>query len=210
MAKAKMQPQIEAPSRQSAETETRTNVGLDSNQVRLHPALTTLISFALLLLSGYFAFGVGIATIPQTIFFGAACSIGLAGLSTLIGGTATITIAKWFKATGYIAVFMAIVLLVMKALGVLSVPFTTRSSLFSPPSLALAWAISPPAWPKLAFRDFAEPALSNVLGDALNSLATAQSANMYGKNPYYFGGGSPYANIPPAPIGGGGSAVQAT
>jgi hypothetical protein len=33
---------------------------------------------------------------------------------------------------------------------------------------------------------------------------------MYGKNPSYFGGGSPYANIPPAPIGGGGSAVQAT
>jgi hypothetical protein len=49
------------------------------------------------------------------------------------------------------------------------------------------------------------PSLSNVFGDALNSVATAQRPNAYSNNPWY----SPYANIPPAPIGGG-SAVQAT
>jgi hypothetical protein len=117
---------IEPPSRPtttstSKRSKTKTDIGHDveSDQKRLHPALTVSLSTALLLLSGYLAFAVGITTIPQAAFFAATCSIGLGGLSTLLGGTATITIGKWFRATGYIAVFMAILLIVMQALGIL-------------------------------------------------------------------------------------------
>jgi hypothetical protein len=114
------------PTSTSKRSRTKTGVGHDvgSDQIRLHPALTVSLSTALLLLSGYLAFAAGITTIPQAAFFGASCSIGLGGLSTLLGGTATITLGKWFRATGYIAVFMAILLLVMRALG-----FTKLSSL---------------------------------------------------------------------------------
>jgi len=120
---------------------TKTSVLLDvGDQIRVHPAIATSLSAALLLLSGYLAFGVGIESIPQAMFFAATCSIGLGGLSTLLGGTATITIGKWFRATGYIAVFMAILMLVMQAVGILHIPTKTKVTALKPTTVTLLWA----------------------------------------------------------------------
>jgi hypothetical protein len=116
-----MEPPTEPPDRATKKrAKTKTNVALDveTDQIRINPALTVSLSTALLLLSGYLAFGSGITTIPQAMFFAVTCSIGLGGLTTLLGGTASITVGKWFKATGYIAVFVAILILVMQALGI--------------------------------------------------------------------------------------------
>ena len=131
---------IEPPSASPTDAKTtrtkkRTRVGLavEIEQARIHPTITVSLSTLFLLLSGYLAFGVGIASIPQAIFFGAACSIGLGGLSTLLGGTATITIGKWFKATGYIAVFMAVLILVMQAIGIVNIVPGKKLTLFEPP-----------------------------------------------------------------------------
>jgi len=119
-----IEPPSNSPKRDtSTRTKKKTRVELDSEieQTRIHPAITVPLSTVFLLLSGYLAFGLGIASIPQAIFFAATCSIGLGGLSTLLGGTATITIGKWFRASGYIAVFVAVLILVMQAIGIVDI-----------------------------------------------------------------------------------------
>lgn len=76
----------------------------------------SLISAALL------AFQVGLSTVPQYFIFGALLSLAIGGFTTLLGGSASISVGKWFKASGSIAVVLFVLMLLLQATGVIKKP----------------------------------------------------------------------------------------
>jgi hypothetical protein len=72
------------------------------------------------MVSGILAFqsGIEMRTIPEYLVFGSFLSIGLGGVASLFTGTATLTLGKFFKATGTLAVFIFFALVILRSLGI--------------------------------------------------------------------------------------------
>jgi hypothetical protein len=74
--------------------------------------------FALLIGSGM-AFTNDVDTVPKLLAFITLLSLGMGGILSLFRDMATLTIGKFFKATGVIAVVLVVFLILLKTVGLL-------------------------------------------------------------------------------------------
>ena len=77
-----------------------------------------------------------VETIPQVIMFASAVSIGLGGFATVLSGTASVSIGKWVKLTGVLAVFVLFFMLLLHSAGLIKLPGISKTSMNAAQAIA--------------------------------------------------------------------------
>ena len=70
--------------------------------------------------AGYLAWNVPIDTIPKGLVFSGLFGFGLAGLANLFSGDAEFSLGKTLKLTGYLAVFIFLIVLTLRSMGLIT------------------------------------------------------------------------------------------
>lgn len=89
-------------------------------------ALAVALGAVSLGIAGYLAWNSTINTIPKGLVFSGLFGFGLAGLANLFSGDAEFSFGKTLRLTGYLAVFIFLIVLALRAMGLIVPPDDTR------------------------------------------------------------------------------------